>query len=86
LYGVMDGQLAWHEFIAGGDYSIADIAIWPWVAQHDWSGVELTPFSHLARWFAQVGARPAVQRGMEVPAGTRTPEKVIAAAQSMLMK
>jgi GSH-dependent disulfide-bond oxidoreductase len=84
LYGVMDGALAAREFIGGSEYSIADIAIWPWVAQHEWSGVELEPFANLARWFAQVGERPAVKRGMEVPAGTRTPEKVVESARAML--
>ena len=66
LYGVMDGQLAQREYLAG-DYSIADIAVYPWVAQHDWSGVELAPFANLARWFERLSARPAVQRGMQVP-------------------
>ena len=66
LYGVLDARLAQHEYLAG-DYSIADIAVYPWVAQHDWSGVALEPFPNLARWFAQLSARPAVQRGMDVP-------------------
>jgi glutathione S-transferase len=66
LYGVMDGRLAKSEFLAG-DYSIADVAVYPWVAQHDWSGIDLAPFPHLSRWFAQLGARPAVKRGMDVP-------------------
>ena len=66
LYGVMDARLAQSEYLAD-DYSIADIAVYPWVAQHDWSGIDLAPFPHLARWFAQLGARPAVQRGMDVP-------------------
>ncbi len=84
LYGVMDTRLASVEFIAGSEYSIADIAIWPWVAQHDWSGVDLAPFPHLTRWYAQLGARPAVQRGMNVPEGARTPASVVAAARAML--
>jgi glutathione S-transferase len=66
LYGVMDGRLASAEFLAD-DYSIADIAVYPWVAQHDWSGIDLAAFPHLSRWYAQLGARPAVQRGMDVP-------------------
>ena len=66
LYGVMDGQLAQHDYLAG-DYSIADIAVYPWVAQHDWSGIELAPFANLSRWFERLSARPAVQRGMNVP-------------------
>lgn len=66
LYGVMDGQLGQREYLAG-EYSIADIAVYPWVAQHDWSGVDLGPFPSLARWFGRLSARPAVQRGMNVP-------------------
>jgi len=66
LYGVLEGQLATREFIAG-DYSIADIALYPWVHQHDWSGVSLEPFPNLARWHEVVGTRPAVIRGMAVP-------------------
>jgi len=66
LYGVMDGRLSSAEFLAD-DYSIADIAVYPWVAQHDWSGIDLAAFPHLSRWYAQLGARPAVQRGMDVP-------------------
>ena len=66
LYGVMDGQLAQHDYLAG-DYSIADIAVYPWVAQHDWSGIELAPFANLSRWFERLSARPAVPRGMNVP-------------------
>ena len=62
LYGVLDKQLAAHEFVAG-DYSIADMAIWPWV--QNWEGQEQTldDKPHLARWLEAVGARPAVQRG-----------------------
>jgi len=66
LFGVLDGQLARHEYLAGA-YSIADMATYPWVAIHDWSGIEITPFPHLARWLAAIAARPAVQRGMRVP-------------------
>jgi len=66
LFGVLDGQLAQHEYLAG-DYSIADMATYPWVAIHEWSGIEITPFPHLARWLAAIAQRPAVQRGMQVP-------------------
>jgi len=59
---VLDGQLARHEYVAG-DYSIADIAAWPWVVRHDWQGQDLNDFPNVQRWFAAVGARPAVQRG-----------------------
>jgi len=77
LFGVLDGQLARHEYLAG-DYSIADMATYPWVAIHEWSGIDITPFPHLTRWLAAIAARPAVQHGMQVPpddAGTRDEDK-----------
>jgi len=73
LFGVMDRRLADSAYLAG-DYSIADMACFPWVAQHDWSGVPIDDLPHLSRWFAAVGARPAVQRGMDVPAPLATPD------------
>jgi glutathione S-transferase len=66
LFGVLDGQLASHEYLAG-DYSIADIANWCWVSTHDWSGVSLDGLPHLTRWLETVRERPAVQRGRAVP-------------------
>ena len=66
LFGVLDRRLADHEYLAG-DYSIADIANWAWVRTHKWSGVDIEPFPHLARWKAQLAARPACQRGVNVP-------------------
>ena len=66
LFGVLDTQLAEHEYLAG-DYSIADIANWAWVRTHKWSGVEVEGLPHLQRWMAQLAARPACQRGIEVP-------------------
>jgi len=66
LFGVLDRQLASHEYIAG-EYSIADMALWPWVSGHDWSGVSVAEFASLQRWLALVGGRPAVQAGRDVP-------------------
>ena len=62
LYGVLDSQLAKHAFVAGGDYSIADMAIYPWAAI--WSGLQqdIAPFPALSRWLDAVKARPATQR------------------------
>jgi GSH-dependent disulfide-bond oxidoreductase len=65
LYKVMDRQLASHAYLAG-DYSIADIAAWPWVVRHDWQGQDLDDHPHVKRWFAAVGNRPAVPRGAAV--------------------
>ena len=66
LYGVMDRHLADHDHFAS-EYSIADMAIYPWVARHEWHRVELAAFPSVRRWYERVGARPAVQRGMAVP-------------------
>jgi glutathione S-transferase len=66
LYRVLDRRLAEHEFLAG-DYSIADIATWPWVRIHAWAGVEVDDLPHLRRWIDTIAARPAVQRGVAVP-------------------
>jgi glutathione S-transferase/GST-like protein len=66
LFRVLDGHLAQHEYLAG-DYSIADIANWAWVHTHSWSGVDVDGLPHLQRWLALVGARPAAQRGIQLP-------------------
>jgi glutathione S-transferase len=66
LFEVYDRRLAEHEFLAG-DYSIADMATWPWIVSHDWSGVPVDGLEHLQRWLGAIGARPAVRRGMDVP-------------------
>ena len=66
LLAVLDRQLASHEYIAGA-YSIADMALWPWVSGHEWSGVTVDAFASLQRWLALVGGRPAVQAGRDVP-------------------
>ena len=67
LYGVLDKRLAVAEHLAG-EYSIADIASYPWVARHEWHQIELGDFPNVRRWYDAIGARPAVQRGMKVPA------------------
>jgi GST-like protein len=66
LYAVLDRRLGESEYLAG-DYSIADIATWPWVRLHGWAGVEIDDLPNLQRWLAEIGARPAVVRGMAVP-------------------
>lgn len=66
LYTVLDTRLEQAEFLAD-DYSIADIAAYPWVARHEWAGVGLEGLDNLQRWFETVGARGAVQRGMNIP-------------------
>ena len=66
LFGVLDRHLEHHEHLAG-DYSIADIAMWPWVRGYGWSGVTLEGLPHLQRWHDLIAARPAVERGKAVP-------------------
>ena len=66
LYGVLDGHLRNREYL-GVEYSVADIATYPWVARYEWHKVDLADFPAVQRWFDQIGARPAVQRGMQVP-------------------
>lgn len=66
LYGVLNKALGEREYLAGA-YSIADIATYPWVWRHDGHHVKLEDFPNVKRWFDAVAARPAVQRGMEVP-------------------
>ncbi len=73
LFTVMDTQLSRHPYLAG-DYSIADMACFPWVKQHDWSGVAIDDLPHLSRWVADLDARPAVQRGFDVPAPQALPD------------
>jgi glutathione S-transferase len=73
LFTVMNTRLADHAFLAG-DYSIADMACWPWVMQHDWAGVPIDDLPHLQRWLAEIGERPAVKRGFDVPAAQAQPD------------
>ena len=89
LFAVLDGRLADHEYLAG-EYSIADIANWAWVRGHDWSGVPIDRFRNLSRWVAQLAARPACIRGIEVPPRTvkiedeKNADQLIAAARKIL--
>ncbi len=73
LYEVLDRRLGEAEYL-GGDYSIADIATWPWVSIHEWAGVSVDGLDHVKRWLEAVGARPAVQRGRAVPKVDRPPD------------
>jgi GST-like protein len=74
LYGVLDERLKKHPYIVGNEYTIADIAIFPWTRRWDKQGMDLNDYPNFKRWFEMVGARPAVQRGVEVLTTLRKPE------------
>jgi GST-like protein len=65
LYGVLDRRLEGRDYIAGGDYSIADIATYPWIVPHAGHGQNLADFPNLSRWFQALGERPALRRTYE---------------------
>jgi GST-like protein len=73
LYGVMDKRLAQSKYIGGPEYSIADIAIFPWLRSWKNQGIDWNDYPHLKGWFDEIAARPAVQRGVEVLADRRKP-------------
>ena len=72
LYGVLDRQLYGREYVAG-EYSIADMAIWPWAARFEYQKIDLNAFPNVLRWYQTVAARPAVVRGYGVPVATEIP-------------
>ncbi len=73
LYGVINKRLAASRYVGGPAYSIADIAIFPWLRSWKNQGVQLSEFPHLKGWFDEIAARPAVQRGLAVLEGQRKP-------------
>ncbi len=73
LYGVMDKRLGQSRFLAGDEYTIADIATWPWTRSHANQGIDLDDFPNVKRWFDTIGARAAAQRGVQVLAKARKP-------------
>ena len=79
----LDGRLADNEYLAG-DYSIADIANFAWARIHEWPGVPVDSLAHLQRWMDAIAARPAVQRGVEIPPRPEDAEALIEKARKML--
>jgi GST-like protein len=73
LYGVLDRRLARSRYVGGHDYGIADMAVFPWLRSWKNQGIDWADFPHLKGWFDEVGARPAVQRGVAVLADRRRP-------------
>ncbi|HEU4779924.1 MAG TPA: glutathione S-transferase N-terminal domain-containing protein [Steroidobacteraceae bacterium] len=83
LFEVMERQLTVSEYIAGPDYSIADIALWSWIAGYTWSGVNIDGLPQLKRWQDLIGARPAAQKGRNIPPPA-DPAKVAESGRSIL--
>lgn len=66
LYSVLNQQLEGREYVVN-DYSIADIAIWPWISRFEWQSIDLNQYPNVTRWYVMMAKRPGVQRGYEVP-------------------
>jgi GSH-dependent disulfide-bond oxidoreductase len=75
LYEVLDRRLADREYLCD-DYSIADIATWPWVRLHNWPGIDMSGLDHLARWNRTMAARPACARGIAIPPRPETEDRI----------
>ena len=71
LFEVLDTRLTDRDYILGDEYSIVDMATWPWVQGYDWSGISIDGLDHLASWLEVVRERPAVQRGINIPERSR---------------
>lgn len=67
LYGVMNEKLGKTAYLACNEYTIADMAVWPWVARFDWQTVDLNDFPNVRRWYLEILDRPATRRGWNVP-------------------
>ncbi len=83
LYGVLDRRLATVEYV-GGDYSIADIAIYPWIFRHERHDQDLNDFPAVKRWYETVGARPAVKKAYEISDSINTGPNVTEASRALL--
>ncbi|WP_407315575.1 glutathione binding-like protein [Pseudomonas sp. nanlin1] len=74
LYGVLDKRLSDRTFVAGEDYSIADMAIYPWIVSHEWQGQDLNDFPHVQRWFQAIKQRPGTVRAYAQAARINPPK------------
>ena len=66
IYKELDERLSSSEYLAGGIYTIADIATFPWIARHEWHDIGLKKFKNLTRWYRKIASRPAVQKGFDL--------------------
>jgi GST-like protein len=76
LTRVLDKRLAEARYLAGDEYSIADIAVYPWMRGAESRGIDMTEYPHARRWFEEIGARPAVRRGVQVLAAQNPPREL----------
>jgi len=83
LLEVLDERLATHEYLAG-DYSIADIANWCWARSYDWPGIDIGGLDNLKRWMASIAARPAAEKGVNIPPRREDDEENVRIAKSIL--
>jgi GST-like protein len=67
IYGVLDRRLGEAAYLAGDDYTIVDMATWPWISRYPWQTMDLNDYPNVKRWYLDIVARPAVQRGFHVP-------------------
>lgn len=86
LYEVLNTRLKENEYLAGSDYSIADISTYPWIHVHQWAGIEVADLEHLIRWKETVGKRPALKRGMDVPRPPVMDDKAAQRGSQLLIK
>jgi GST-like protein len=73
LYGVLNRQLAGRDFIAGDEYTVADIASWPWVSRFEFQHIDLCEYPNVMAWYLRIAERPAVQAGYSVPVPAEVP-------------
>ncbi len=85
LYTVLDRRLADRAYLVD-DYSIADIANWCWVRAHEWAGVDISDLPNLTAWLERIAARPAVQRGIQIPPRNLSEEEAVKAARTLLQR
>ena len=83
LLEVLDDRLADRDYLAG-DYSIADIANWSWAKSYEWPGVDISDLANLQRWLDRIAARPAVEKGRNIPPRAEDPDKQVETARKML--
>ncbi len=70
IYGVLNKRLGEARYLAGDEYSVADVATWPWLARWDWHDIDLNDFPNIARWYSEIADREAVQKGYDQPHAT----------------